>query len=148
MDILPVMDRVLSGVQNIIDSKKLEIEFAINEKPRISSHQFEILCDNLLFYSMMSNLVKNAVAASPENGVVRLFFNKNHAVSFGVRNQGVVKHEIRDKFFDKFVTAGKLDGTGLGTYSAQLMAKVQGGNIEFYTSDDDDITVLLINWLN
>ncbi|MFA5906241.1 MAG: response regulator, partial [Desulfobacula sp.] len=48
MDILPVMDRVLSGVQNIIDSKKLEIEFAINEKPRISSHQFEILCDNLL----------------------------------------------------------------------------------------------------
>ena len=42
---------------------------------------------------------------------------------------------IRERFFDKYATAGKSDGTGLGTYSAWLMARIQGGSLAMHTGD-------------
>lgn len=44
-----------------------------------------------------------------------------------LENQGVVPAEIRESFFEKFATAGKPGGTGLGTYSAKLLTEAQGG---------------------
>ncbi len=51
---------------------------------------------------------------------------------------------IRDTFFDKFATAGKQGGTGLGTYSARMLAQAQGGNINMATSDEDQSTKLVV----
>ena len=50
-----------------------------------------------------------------------------------VRNPGRVAEEVVQRFFDKYVTAGKSGGTGLGTYSARLMARVQAGDLEMQT---------------
>jgi len=61
-----------------------------------------------------------------------------------IRNRGVAPVEIRDRFFDKFVTKGKATGTGLGTYSAKLMIRAQGGEIAMRTSDVDDETVVTV----
>jgi two-component system sensor histidine kinase/response regulator len=44
-----------------------------------------------------------------------------------VENKGTVPLEIRQTFFDKFVTHGKDGGSGVGTYSARMLAKAQGG---------------------
>jgi len=44
---------------------------------------------------------------------------------------------IRDRFFEKYTTAGKAGGTGLGAYSARLMARVQSGDIIMKSSDED-----------
>jgi nitrogen-specific signal transduction histidine kinase len=45
-----------------------------------------------------------------------------------------VPAQIRDSFFDKYATAGKTHGTGLGAYSAKLMATVQQGSITMSTN--------------
>jgi nitrogen-specific signal transduction histidine kinase len=51
---------------------------------------------------------------------------------------------IRDRFFDKYVTHGKADGTGLGTYSAKLLIEAQGGRLALRCDDSQDRTHLSV----
>jgi signal transduction histidine kinase len=60
-----------------------------------------------------------------------------------IHNQGSVPEAIRESFFEKYVTAGKQSGTGLGTYSARLMAETQNGSIHLETSDAEGTTVTI-----
>ncbi|WP_374604901.1 ATP-binding protein [Niveibacterium sp.] len=50
--------------------------------------------------------------------------------------------EVRERFFDKFVTAGKREGTGLGTYSARMLIEALHGQIAMETSDSDNTTTI------
>ena len=61
--------------------------------------------------------------------------------SLEVRNQGQVPEDVRDRFFEKYATSGKRGGTGLGTYSARLIAEVHGGAIAMATSAEGGIVV-------
>ena len=47
-------------------------------------------------------------------------------------------------FFDKYVSHGKTKGTGLGTYSARLMAETMGGTLTMSTSDENDETIVAL----
>lgn len=85
----------------------------------------------LLIFSMLGNLLKNAVEASSNEGKVTVRISCDEQVTISIHNQNMVPEEIHNCFFDKFVTSGKKKGSGLGTYSAKLMAKVQGGDISF-----------------
>ncbi len=49
------------------------------------------------------------------------------------RGRGALDH--RGRFFEKYATADKEDGSGLGTYSIRLMAEVQGGGAAMDTGD-------------
>ena len=64
----------------------------------------------------------------------RLFVNELHALS----------SQIRERFFDKFLTAGKAKGTGLGTYSAQLVARAQGGRVELDATDTETTVIVYL----
>lgn len=100
----------------------------------------EFLVENVLI-----NLLKNAIEASPAgcNVIISYKVNRNeqHII---IHNMGVVPELVRDRFFDKYSSAGKRYGTGLGTYSAQLIAKAHGGRIEFSTSEENGTTVEVI----
>src|SRR6185295_20378975 len=95
--------------------------------------------EELLCYSMLGNLVKNAIEASPEGGEVTLSIDEDAsiihsdgtqgALLVAVHNVGEIPDAVKANFFEKYRTAGKTGGTGLGTYSARLMARTQGGDI-------------------
>jgi signal transduction histidine kinase len=51
---------------------------------------------------------------------------------------------VRDTFFDKYATAGKSGGSGMGTYSARLLATTQGGSITMQTYDATDSTTITV----
>ncbi|MHC1752074.1 ATP-binding protein [Humidesulfovibrio sp.] len=86
-------------------------------------------CEPTLVATMLSNLIKNALEASPEGGIVEVdLADLGEAVSFSVRNDGEVPRVIRNRFFEKYVTAGKPGGTGLGAYSARRIAEFHGGS--------------------
>ena len=57
-----------------------------------------------------------------------------HAVA-AIANKGAVPESVRERFFEKYATAGKARGTGLGTYSARLIALSHGGDIAMATDD-------------
>lgn len=92
---------------------------------------FIVIAEDLLCYSMLANLVKNAFEATPpqQTVTVSLRIVQTGLASIDIHNQGAVPDSIRDSFFEKYVTAGKNDGTGLGTYSAKLIADILGGDI-------------------
>jgi signal transduction histidine kinase len=52
-----------------------------------------------------------------------------------------VPAEIRERFFEKYVTHGKENGTGLGTYFAALIARTHGADITMNTGDETGTTL-------
>lgn len=101
-----------------------------------SSHLY-VEADDSLCYSIIGNLTKNAIEAAPEHSVVSLSLRDvgGAEVQLSIHNQGCVPVAIRENFFAKYSTSGKTGGTGLGTYSSHLLAKVQGGRLEMETAE-------------
>jgi CheY-like chemotaxis protein len=98
--------------------------------------------EELLCYSLLANLVKNAVEASPQGGrVLLLAEGGDGAVRLHIHNEGEVPAAVRSRLFQKYVTAGKASGSGLGTYSARLMARVQDGDVGMRSSAADGTTL-------
>ncbi|HEO65455.1 MAG TPA: PAS domain S-box protein [Spirochaetes bacterium] len=88
---------------------------------------------------LFANLIKNALEASSNGEQVTVSINKvdyeyRSVVEIIIHNTGVIPEEIRERFFDRYITLGKAGGTGLGTYSAYLITKTHGGDISFSTS--------------
>lgn len=96
----------------------------------------DVMClgEPLLCYSMFSNMLKNAIEASPPAGRVSV----NIAPGYGnlhvmIDNAGEVPAAAREHFFEKYAPSDKVGGSGLGTYSIRLMAEVQGGSVSMDT---------------
>lgn len=103
--------------------------------------------EELLCYATIANLLKNALEASPEGGdvQVRLWHARDgngESMALDIHNAGQVPPEVRERFFEKYVTWGKVGGTGLGAYSARLMARVQRGSLRM-ASDESGTTLSL-----
>lgn len=99
--------------------------------------------EELLCFTLLSNLIKNAVEASQKKQMVKVSISVGDFICVEIHNMGAIPSEIRDSFFDKYSTSGKEGGTGLGTYSARLMTEVQGGKIEVKSSEKDGTTISL-----
>ena len=112
---------------------------------QISGHQPHIWveADDALCYSIVANLLKNAVEAAPQNSTVKVMLESATKVNLRIQNQGTVPESMRERFFAKYATSGKEGGTGLGTYSSHLLAKIQGGNLAMETSEVDGTTLTL-----
>jgi CheY-like chemotaxis protein len=102
------------------------------------------LGDAMLTYSLLNNLIKNACEASPERGRVSATLYAGSPLRIEIVNKGVIPEPVRPRFFDKFVTGGKAGGTGLGTYSARLLARAQHGEVAFAVDDEAHTTTLMI----
>jgi PAS domain S-box-containing protein len=104
--------------------------------------RLSISCEETLCTSMLFNLLKNALEASPEGGIVEVdLTDLGDTARITVRNKGEVPRSIRGRFFEKYVTAGKHNGTGLGAYSARRIAEFHGGVISLDASVPGQTTV-------
>jgi two-component system sensor histidine kinase/response regulator len=128
-DLGALLQRVAQQTQLAFAPNRIEIRFA-------APGDTVCLGEPLLCYSMFSNAFKNAAEASPEGGTIKVDvapgYGSLHVV---IDNEGEVPLTMRGRFFEKYATADKEDGTGLGTYSIRLMAEVQGGGAAMDTGD-------------
>ncbi|QAZ68626.1 PAS domain S-box protein [Solidesulfovibrio carbinolicus] len=96
-----------------------------------------IYSDAGLLEIILINLIKNAVESSGHDDPIDISISYDCVkCNISISNSRPVPTEIRDKFFEKYATAGKPGGTGLGTYSAAIMTKAIGGTISMTTSDE------------
>ncbi len=103
---------------------------------------FPVQGERRLLDAVFSNLLKNAAEASPEGGEILVRLELDGAIAVAaIRNRGEVPAEVRDRFFEKYATAGKTHGTGLGTYSARLMVRTMGGALAMH-ADEPGCTTL------
>jgi signal transduction histidine kinase len=80
---------------------------------------------------MFFNLITNALEAMPGGGVVRIgAMSDRDYVLVVIEDTGPgIPHEIRDKVFEPFVTAGKENGLGLGLAFSRQAVLDHGGDM-------------------
>lgn len=130
---------VARELQAHADSKRVAL--VLDLPPRLPPAQGE----ELLCYSILANLARNAIEASPEGSEVRiqLGMTGDGSLALSIHNAGAVPEPVRQRFFEKYATHGKAGGTGLGAYSARLMARVQHGELRMETSEAAGTTLTL-----
>lgn len=139
VDLADLTAKVMADLRSHAASKGVSLDVVSNAAEPAYAWAEELLC-----YSLIANLLKNAVEASPEGAHVTVTLSREPAaggVLMDIHNQGAVPEAIRSNFFQKYATAGKASGTGLGAYSAQLMARVQDGVITMRTSHEEGTTM-------
>jgi DNA-binding response OmpR family regulator len=128
-DLADLLTRVAQQTELAFTDRRVAIRFAAPD---------DTVClgEALLCYSMFTNAFKNAAEASPPGATIRVDVAPGvGSVHVVIDNEGEVPLTMRGRFFDKYTTAGKAGGTGLGTYSIRLMAEVQRGDVTMETGD-------------
>ncbi len=137
------------GLDGILE-RVIELARAAHRDRRIAIHHvpaaIDATGDAMLCHSIFHNLLHNACEASPEGGSVDVAVSScgDGSVCVSISNAGAVPHEIRERFFNKFVTHGKQGGSGIGTYSARLLANAQEGDIALAVDDEKDCTTVTV----
>lgn len=126
VDLPALVDTVWREVRAHADTKRIELKKDVAGTGLAWG-------EPLLCYSILANLVKNAVEAAPDGSAVTLKIAVDEGMVLSVHNDGEVPASVRGRFFEKYSTYGKPGGAGLGTYSARLMSRVQGGELEMST---------------
>lgn len=99
-----------------------------------------LLNDRSILFRVLSNLVKNALEATPKGGTVTLGCDRGEStVRFWVHNPGIMPDEVRRQVFNRsFTTKGA--GRGLGTYSVKLLTETcLGGEADFTVDDSEGV---------
>lgn len=136
-----VLDNILQTLHSICAHKKITIS---NKYKCEDSGSCTVFGEKFLIEDMLLNIVKNAVEASVDGSVVEIScYNLSGYSYISVTNPGIIDKEASKKIFTKYFSYGKEHGTGLGTYSARLIAKSHGGDISFSVSSDNKTTFLI-----
>lgn len=110
---------------------KISVQF-----PDTIGEDIVIDTDERLLDVILMNTLRNALEASSNNRkmLVVVAWDKSNLL-IQVNNDQAVPEMIREHFFDKYTTANKKGGTGLGTYSMAMMTRAIGGDISMETSE-------------
>lgn len=137
-----ILRRIAEISSNIFAEKHLAV--TVDAGMPVGEEVPRVLGDAMLCYSLFHNLMKNACEAAPEKSAVSVVLKGGDPLRVEIKNKGAAPAAIRERFFDKFVTHGKQGGTGLGTYSAKLLATAQNGSIKLDVSDADNTTTVIV----
>jgi len=140
-DILGITRQVMMDLSDLARAKGCKVNITISGEPPVQEATVLAPVDDTLYYSIVANLLKNGLEASKVGDTVSVNLSTGLAVSVSINNPTPVPEEIREHFFEKYATSGKQTGTGLGTYSARLMAETMGGNIAMETNTVNGTTV-------
>ncbi len=143
VDLLIILKKIVDDLGIKSAHKEVQIDI-VGEEGSDNLESFLIVGEKMLCYSLFYNLILNAVDASCKKGKVDIHLTTDGGFrTIQIINPGEVPHAIREHFFDKYITSGKKDGTGLGTYSAWLAAKTQGGKIDLDMSQSGETSVMV-----
>lgn len=141
IDLLKVLETIRVELTQLMTEKNLSIEFVFDPADSKFDDTFPMWGEELLCYNIFSNLIRNAVEASSEDDHVTCFLRRSNKIQITIHNNQVVPEIVRDRFFEKYATADKRRGTGLGTYTAKLVTETMGGIISMETSEDEGTSV-------
>jgi CheY-like chemotaxis protein len=143
VNIIKMLSTIHTEMQGLMQPKHLDLIIQLNGRSPREADNFSIEGEETLVYTMLGNLIKNAIEASPHNERVTVSLEEDKTLSIRIHNKTKVPDNIRDRFFEKYVTANKQTGTGLGTYSARIIAETLHGSIHLDTSETAGTTVSL-----
>lgn len=141
------VDLLRTMIDMILKTSKLDdirLELLSEGLPMAADFRCMCMGKYSLLQSVMQNLLQNALEASPPGASVVVDLSADKDCRIEIMNTGAVPLEVRETFFDKYVTSGKFKGTGLGTYSARMITRALGGDITMRTSDEVNSTIVTV----
>ncbi|MBU0513200.1 MAG: response regulator, partial [Proteobacteria bacterium] len=144
VNVVSLVNQIRGEARELVGAKGLSVRVLVHDKPAEDSDVFLVHGEEMLLYSMLANLIKNAVEASPEGNQVTVSLTNGDSAVISIHNIGTVPDDVRDRFFEKYATSGKAGGTGLGTYSAKLIAETLGGRIGFDSTEKNGTTLTVV----
>jgi PAS domain S-box-containing protein len=141
VDLIALARHAMEMLSSFAGGQNVRYQLLWNNKPVKREDSCMVSGIKALLSGMMINLIKNALEAAPFGSMVTVRIDRGERVVFSVHNFGVIPAEIRPRLFTQYATYGKKKGSGLGTYSARLIAEALGGTIGFTTSDEQGTTV-------
>jgi len=142
VDLAGVLESVAHDLGPLVRGKRLDVVFETDGQAGLHG-PLVVLGETLLYFSLFSNLLKNAAEASPEGGEIAVSLAGWDRIMVSIHNEGAVPEAMRERFFEKYATSGKPGGTGLGAYSARLIVENLGGSIDLLTDAANGSTLFL-----
>ncbi len=143
--ILETINGIFDDLQPLVTQKEIQLSLSSHQIDNVRDESIWCTGEQQLTQSALSNLIGNAIEASPANKTVKVYIEpRDTDVIIRIENRGAVPKDMRERFFQKYATSGKSKGTGLGTYSAKLLIDVQSGGINVETFDEDDVTCITV----
>jgi len=121
------------------------LSISVDTDVPVGTEMPQAMGDTTLCYSVFQNLLKNACEAAPAGSKIAIRLLDQTPLCIEILNTGAVPLAIRERFFHKYVTAGKQGGSGLGTYSAKLLVEAQRGDIQLEVSDEENTTKVSVH---
>ena len=120
VDIVAIIDNELELYKEIFASKEIVCNVEVPAS-------YVVQMDEMLATTMVSNLIKNSFAHSPEGGTIDIVISNGE---FAVSNDG---DEALDgtRLFDRFYTSGKSGSTGLGLALVKSIAGHYNFGVEY-----------------
>lgn len=143
VDLIPILNRIrVDQGSKMSHPDDLVMEF---DGVTLAEENFlEVWGEEHLIYPMLANLTSNAVEASVRGFEVRIEVRTSEeTVEILIENDGVLADGIEERFFEKYATAGKKNGTGLGTYSSRLMARAMRGDVVLDNSKEGKVRLVV-----
>ncbi len=144
VDVLPIIAQLGEHCSSKLSEKGLTLRVFVDGKEPDSEQTFIFEAEERLLYQLLSNLLVNAIEASPQKQEIIFEITNGAPRIISIANKGTVPEEVREHFFEKYKTFGKKTGTGLGTYSAKLLARTMSYGIQMSTSDEENYTSIEI----
>lgn len=139
VSLLPVLGRTFDSLKGIIKNRTFQLW--LDEQEITEGDDCFVQGEELLLYTLFSNLIKNAIEASPDGERITVSLKSGNPFKIAITNVGSVPEVIRESFFEEFSTSGKEFGTGLGTYSAKLICDTLKGDISLDSSVENQTTI-------
>jgi signal transduction histidine kinase len=115
-------------------------EVGKNKQILVADHSadIEFQTDKILLQRVIINLLKNALEATPEEGVVAAGIEATgDKIRFLVKNTGVMSHDVQMQIFQRSFST-KDSGRGIGAYSIRLLTESYlKGKVSFISNEDD-----------
>lgn len=131
---------MIKNCVNLVSISHKDFEFKFN----LAKNELFSLADNDKVQQILLNILDNAIKYSKNSKVIEIkTFNDKEYNVFSVKNFGsFIKEEDRKKIFEKFYRtdsyiASTTQGSGLGLYIAQNLAKNMGGYIDVKSIENE-----------
>ncbi len=136
-DLIALITKVVEDCGLLAKNKEVVMEFVTD------AQSCTVLGEELLYYTMLANIAKNAIEASSPEGLVKISLYCGETVRITCNNPGQIPESLRSSFFDKYTTHKKRGGSGLGTYSAKLIVELHQGGISMQSNATEGTTITI-----
>ena len=141
VDLAETIHSIVNGLSEKAKEHRVVVRFINHDRSTVA------WADQLAVRQTISNLIVNAIEASPQGGIVEVEAcddEERQAVSVSVSDNGPgIPEELREKVFSPFFTT-KEDGTGLGLCTVRKLATGMHGHIELSSFGESPFTVRLL----